>query len=101
VIFPDCGRDEAATIMERVDRAIAEAGRELPYFPALSWGIASMAELAPSRETCDGADGSRGSGEENSSSSPCVEDFLELADRRMYERKRDKGRSLPQRGARQ
>jgi diguanylate cyclase (GGDEF)-like protein len=83
VIFPDCQREEAAAIMRRVEAALVEAGRGLPYRPSLSWGLASLDELAP------------GTSPESSALQGSMAELLELADRRMYEIKRGRESSRP------
>jgi diguanylate cyclase (GGDEF)-like protein len=89
VIFPDCRGDVVASILERVNAGLAEGARgakgggAAAYLPRLSWGIASLGELA------------EGSGAEGIELQRCIDLLLELADQRMYDDKRNKGAARP------
>jgi diguanylate cyclase (GGDEF)-like protein len=80
VVFPDCKPEAARTIMEKVNRDLAKAGKALAYVPRLSWGISSLGELTEA----EGLDAQRR-----------IDVLLELADKRMYEDKRAKGAARP------
>jgi diguanylate cyclase (GGDEF)-like protein len=71
VVFPDCQAKPASAVMSRVAESAVERCRAegKPYPYSLSWGVASLSELAPSKEL------------------PAATALLELADRRMYEDK--------------
>ena len=71
VVFPDCPGEPASAVIRRVAKAAAERCRAegKPYPYSLSWGVASLSELPPSKGALDSTS------------------LLELADRRMYEDK--------------
>lgn len=79
LIFPECGREIATAILDRVNAEMAESSVAEGYLPRLSWGIAFLEEL-------DG-----GFGPEGPDPQRCIDRLLELADQRMYEDKRRKG----------
>lgn len=76
VIFPDCKSESAGSILEKVNRELAEKAAALKYLPRLSWGVSSLAELGED----EALDGCRR-----------IDMLLELADQRMYENKRLRG----------
>jgi diguanylate cyclase (GGDEF)-like protein len=76
MLLPDCGSEEAATIMERVESDIAAEAADLPYSQSLSWGLASIDDLGSG--SCSDAPAVR----------RCMDEIVGLADRRMYEVKR-------------
>ena len=71
VVFPNCPGKPARSVMRRVAEAAAERCRAegKPYSYSLSWGVASLGELPPTKGALDSSS------------------LLELADRRMYEDK--------------
>jgi diguanylate cyclase (GGDEF)-like protein len=88
IAFPDCRGDVVTAIMERVNDELSMSakgprGAMAGYVPRLSWGMASLSELSEAEDA------------ESTDIQRCIDILLELADQRMYDDKRNKGRARP------
>jgi diguanylate cyclase (GGDEF)-like protein len=83
IVFPDCRGEVVASILDRVNAEMAKNAKITVAMSRLSWGIASIDELAIDKDT------------EGDIVQRCIDMLLELADQRMYDDKRSKGVSRP------